>query len=151
MIAHWQILLANKLLPLLTQLDSLIEWCIAGTNSVGDKVLEKAKTKMIQVHLQSYLKKHKRGNTLMKNIGPKIQKARRSYLLQKKQIGRITTLLWKPRKPIQNTEKVFGDATRMAFIFPGFLTGRKIFTWNKIVWLLLTIGVASLIVIDVLF
>lgn len=34
---------------------------------------------------------------------------------------------------------------------PSAWDGRKIFTWNKIVWSLLTIGVASLIVIDVLF
>jgi len=34
---------------------------------------------------------------------------------------------------------------------PAAWDGRKIFTWNKTVWSLLTIGVASLIVIDVLF
>lgn len=34
---------------------------------------------------------------------------------------------------------------------PAAWDGRKIFTWNKTAWSLLTIGVASLIVIDVLF
>jgi len=34
---------------------------------------------------------------------------------------------------------------------PAAWDGRKIFTWNKTVWSLLTIGVASLRVIDVLF